>query len=170
MYAPKVAASNRWKTYWKNRKRFSSKSLIYWFKRWTKCRKYCARFFQIFLYLWEIFRNYWSCSYYFSTGETPNFVKGSNNSPSWLYQNFIYGDTRGVVSVNFLGVLNICFGGNRVWSNNVMRKFFHNLSMQALSISGDSVVLKFDTMKNLNKNINDLRKTNIHMPKKRSCN
>ena len=38
--------------------------------------------------------------------------------------------------------------------------------MQALSISGDLVVLKFDAMKNLNKNINDLRKTNIYMPKK----
>lgn len=67
--------------------------------------------------------------------------------------------------MNFLDVLNICFGGNRALSNNVMSKFFHNLSEQALSISGDSAVLKFDTMKNLNKNINDLRKT-IHMPKK----
>ena len=68
--------------------------------------------------------------------------------------------------MTFLGILNICSGGNRALSNNVMSKFFHNLSMQALSISGDLVVLKCDAMKNLNKNINDLRKTNIYMPKK----
>ena len=65
--------------------------------------------------------------------------------------------------MTFLGILNICSGGNRALSNNVMSKLFHNLSM---SISGDLVVLKFDAMKNLNKNINDLRKTNIYMPKK----
>lgn len=73
---------------------------------------------------------------------------------------------RGLVSVYFLDALNIYFGGNSALSKDVMSKFFHNLSMQALSISGDLVVLKFDAMKNLNKNINDLRKTNIYMPKK----
>ena len=36
-------------------------------------------------------------------GETPSFVKERNIiSPSWLYQNFNYGDKRGLVSVHFL--------------------------------------------------------------------
>ena len=37
-----------------------------------------------------------------STGETPSFVKESNIiSPSWLYQNFNHGVTRGLVSLHF---------------------------------------------------------------------
>ena len=38
--------------------------------------------------------------------------------------------------------------------------------MQALSISDDSIVLKFHALKRLNKNINDMVDTNIHMQKK----
>ena len=38
--------------------------------------------------------------------------------------------------------------------------------MQAFSISDNSIVLKFDALKRLNKNINDLVDTNIHMRKK----
>ena len=38
--------------------------------------------------------------------------------------------------------------------------------MQGLSISDDSIVLKFDALKGLNKNINDLMDTKIHMQKK----
>ena len=37
-----------------------------------------------------------------------------------------------------------------------MRETFQNLSMQGLSIPKDSVVLKFDAIKKLNKNISDL--------------
>ena len=47
-----------------------------------------------------------------------------------------------------------------------MSEFFHNLSMQALSISDDSIVLKCNAIKKLNKNINDLINSNIHMQKK----
>ena len=37
------------------------------------------------------------------SGVTPSFVKESDNiSPSSLYQNFNYGDTRGLVSMHFL--------------------------------------------------------------------
>ena len=64
--------------------------------------------------------------------------------------------------MHFLAALNIYFGGKR----DVMSEFFHNLSMQALSISDDSVVLKCNAIKKLNKNINDLINSNIHMQKK----
>ena len=87
-------------------------------------------------------------------------------SPSWLYQNFSYGDTRGLVSVHFLAALNIYFGGNRALSKDVTSEFFHNHSMKTLSISNNSIVLKFDAIKKLNKNINDLISSNIHMQKK----
>ena len=55
-------------------------------------------------------------------------------------------------------------------SKDVMSEFFHNPSMQALSISIDSIVLKFDAIKKLNKNVNDSVNSNIHMEKKRSDN
>ena len=38
--------------------------------------------------------------------------------------------------------------------------------MQALSASDDSIELKFNTIRRLTKNINDLIDTNIHMQKK----
>ena len=38
--------------------------------------------------------------------------------------------------------------------------------MQALNISDNSIVLTFDALKRLNKNINNLIDTNIHMQKK----
>ena len=47
-----------------------------------------------------------------------------------------------------------------------MSRFSHNLSMQTLSISDDSIVLKFDASIGLNKNISDLIDTNNHMLKK----
>ena len=71
-----------------------------------------------------------------------------------------------LVSVHFLAALNIYFGGNRALSKDVMSEFFHNLSMPALSISEDSIVLKFDATKKLNKNINDSVNADIHVQKK----
>ena len=47
-----------------------------------------------------------------------------------------------------------------------MSEFFHNHSMKTLSISNNSIVLKFDAIKKLNKNINDLINSNIHLQKK----
>ena len=91
----------------------------------------------------------------------------------WHYfksQNFSYGDTRGLVSLHLLAALNIYSDGKRALSNDVMSKFSHNLSMPGLSISNDSVVLKFDAIKKLNKNIHDLIYSNIYMQKKRGSN
>ena len=41
-------------------------------------------------------------------------------------------------------------------SKNAMSEFFHNLSMQALSKSDDTIVIKFDAINRLNKSLNDL--------------
>ena len=54
-------------------------------------------------------------------GETPTFVKESDIiSPSWLYQNFNYDDTKGLVNMPFLAAINIYFGGNRALFKHVM--------------------------------------------------
>ena len=37
-----------------------------------------------------------------------------------------------------------------------MSEFFHNLAMQALSKPGDTIVIKFDAIKVLNKSLNNL--------------
>ena len=88
------------------------------------------------------------------TGETPSFVKESDTiSPWWLYQNFNYGDLRGLVSMHFLAPLNIYFGGNTALCKDVMSEIFHNLSIKALSISDDSNLLKLNALKKFNKNI-----------------
>ena len=68
--------------------------------------------------------------------------------------------------MHFLAALNIYFGGNRPLSKDVFSEFFHSISMQTLSISDDSIVLKFDVIKKLNKNINDLINCNIYFQKK----
>ena len=41
-------------------------------------------------------------------------------------------------------------------SKNAMSESFHNLSMQALSKSDDAILIKFDAINKLNKNLNDL--------------
>ena len=100
-------------------------------------------------------------------GETSSFVKENNIiSPSWLHQHFNYGDTRGLVCMHFLAALNIYFGGNCTLSKDVMSEFFHNLSVQALSICNKSIVLISNAIKKLNKNINDLVNTKFICRKK----
>ena len=41
-------------------------------------------------------------------------------------------------------------------SKNAVSEFFHKLSMQALSKSGDTIAIKFDAINKLNKSLNDL--------------
>ena len=41
-------------------------------------------------------------------------------------------------------------------SKNAMSKFFHNLSIEALSKSDDLILIKFDAISKLNKSLNDL--------------
>ena len=85
--------------------------------------------------------------------------------PSKLRQNLNYVDMRRLVSLRFLAALNIYFGGNKALSSDVMSESFHNLSMQVLSISEDSIMLRFDAIQKLNKNIDDLINTIIQMHK-----
>ena len=47
----------------------------------------------------------------------------------------------------------IYFSGDKTISQNVMSEFFHNLSLQALSIDNDSVKNEFDVIITLNKNL-----------------
>ena len=73
-----------------------------------------------------------------------------------LYENFNSTDAHGLVCVQFLSVLNIFLGGDKISLKNAMSEFFHNLSMQVLNEMDDRVKLKFDAINDLNKNINNL--------------
>ena len=79
------------------------------------------------------------------SGIIPVFIKTKDVvSPSDLYETFKDSDAYGLVSTQFLAVLNIYFGGDKLLSKNVMTEFLHNLSLQALNRDGDRVQLKFD--------------------------
>ena len=85
----------------------------------------------------------------------PGFVKSSDIiSPSELYKKFNSGGLRGLVYVQLLASLNIHLRRDKTISKDALREFFHNLSMQALSKSDDSILLKFDTINRLNKSLN----------------
>ena len=49
--------------------------------------------------------------------------------------------------------MNIYFDGDKTISQKVMSEFFHNLSLQALSIDDDSVKIEFDAIITLSKNL-----------------
>ena len=80
-----------------------------------------------------------------STSDVPSFVQSNNViSPSELYKRYNSGNTRRLACVLFLAALNVHLGGDKMISKNAMYKIFHNLSMQALSKSDDTFVIKFD--------------------------
>ena len=80
-----------------------------------------------------------------STGNVPSSVLSSDIvSPSKLYKRYNSGNTRGLVCIHFLAALNVHLGGDKMISKNAMSEFFrifHNLSMQGLSISDDTIVI-----------------------------
>ena len=49
--------------------------------------------------------------------------------------------------------MNVYFEGDKTISQNVMSEFFHNFSLQALSIDDDSVKIEFDAIITLSKNL-----------------
>ena len=61
-----------------------------------------------------------------------------------------------MVCVQFLAALNSHLGGEKNISKNAMSEFFQNLSSQALNELDKTTSIKFDTMNELNKCINDL--------------
>ena len=80
-----------------------------------------------------------------STGNVPSSVLSSDIvSPSKLYKRYNSGNTRGLVCIHFLAALNVHLGGDKMISKNAISeffRFFHNLSMQGLSISDDTIVI-----------------------------
>ena len=92
---------------------------------------------------------------------TPPFVKtGEKISPSVLYEQFRSTDAYGLVSVQFLGTLNIFIRGDKILSKNEMSEFFHNLSMQALSEDDNSVRISFNHIRELCDNLKELLRSN----------
>ena len=87
-------------------------------------------------------------------GVKPSFVKTRDEiSPFEINEKFQSGPSYGLAATQFLAAMNIYFGGDKTISQNVMSEFFHNLSLQALSIDDDSVKIEFDAIITLSKNL-----------------
>ena len=87
-------------------------------------------------------------------GNIQNFINTSDiRSPSDLYNRFRASDARELVSVQMLASLHMCLGASPSLSQRTMTEFYHNLSIQALSKSNDSVRLEFVAIVDLVKNI-----------------
>ena len=90
-------------------------------------------------------------------GIKPSFVKTRDEiSPSEINEKFQSGPSYGLAAVQFIAALNIYFGGDKELSRNVMSEFFHNMSLQALTIDDDNIVIGFDEIIELNKNLKSL--------------
>ena len=114
--------------------------------------------------------------FYFKTGRFPSnhfdlmmvppgvkasFVKTRDEiSPSEINKKFQSGPSYGLAAVQFLAALNIYFGGDKKLSQNVMSEFFHNMSLQALTIDDDNVETEFDAVIKLNENLKSLIRDN----------
>ena len=90
-------------------------------------------------------------------GVKPSFVKTYDEiSPLEINEKFHAGPSYGLAVVQFIAALNIFFGGNKELSQNVMSEFFHNLSLQALTIDDNSIEITFDEIIELNRNLKSL--------------
>ena len=90
-------------------------------------------------------------------GVKPSFVKTRDEiSPSEINEKFQSGPSYGLATVQFLAALNNYFGGDKKLSQNVMSEFFHNMSLQALTIDDDNVKIEFDAVIKLNENLKSL--------------
>ena len=77
-------------------------------------------------------------------------------SPSEINKKFQTGPSYGLAAVQFIAALNIYFGGEKKLSQNAMSEFFHNMSLQALTIDNNNVKIEFDAAIELNKNLKGL--------------
>ena len=92
-------------------------------------------------------------------GLTPAFVQAERKiSPKDLYDQFRATDTYGLVGVQFLAAFHVFLS---YLSRNAMSKFFHNLSMQALSIEDDSIEIQFIYLTALCRSIGNLLRNNL---------
>ena len=90
-------------------------------------------------------------------GENPDFIeKHDKISPFEINEKFSNTDVYGLASVQFLAILNVFFGGDKILSKNVMSEFLHNLSLQALTIDDDKIEMQFYEIEELSKNLKRL--------------
>ena len=90
-------------------------------------------------------------------GENPPFIeKHDKISPFEINEKFSNTDAYGLASVQFLAILNVFFGGDKLLSKNVMSEFLHNLSLQALTIDDDKIEMQFYEIEELSKNLKRL--------------
>ena len=90
-------------------------------------------------------------------GIKPSYVKTRDEiSPSEINEKFQSGTSYGLTAVQFIAALNVYFGGEKQLSQNMMTEFFHNMSLQALTIDNDNIEIKFDAVIELNKNLKSL--------------
>ena len=86
-------------------------------------------------------------------GVKPAFVRTSDQiSPTEINEKFQSGPSYGLAAVQFLAALNVYFSGEKELSRNVMSEFFHNLSLQALTVDDDRIEITFDEIIELNRN------------------
>ena len=84
----------------------------------------------------------------------PSFVKTRDEiSPGEINEKFHLGPSYGLAAVQFIAALNIYFSGEKKLSQNVMNKFFHKMSLQALTIDDNNVKIEFDAVIELKKNL-----------------
>ena len=90
-------------------------------------------------------------------GIKPSFVKTRDQiSPSEINEKFQSGASYGLAAVQFIAALNVYFGGEKQLSQNVMSEFFHNMSLQVLTIDNDNIEIDFNAIIELNKNLKSL--------------
>ena len=77
---------------------------------------------------------------YVPEGETLSFLNADEKiSPFVLFEKFSSTQAYGLVSTQFLCVLNIFAGGEKKLSKNTMTEFYSNFSMQALNREDDTM-------------------------------
>ena len=90
-------------------------------------------------------------------GSISSFVRTEDILSSFkLYEFFNQTDAHGLVCVQFLVALNSHLGSEKNISKNAMSEFFQNLSLQALNELGKTTSIKFGTINELNKSINNV--------------
>ena len=89
-------------------------------------------------------------------GVKPAFVRTSDQISPEINEKFQSGPSYGLAAVQFLAALNVYFGGEKELSRNVMSEFFHNLSLQALTVDDDIIEITFNKIIELNRNLKKL--------------
>lgn len=82
-----------------------------------------------------------------AAGNIPAFIKTETPiSPLRLYEKFRNTPAHDLVCTQFLAAFNIYVRGDRQLSKHAMTEFYHNLSMQALNKSDDTISLELEVI------------------------